>query len=435
MALELLGVGVDSVCGDLVFTGSGLEPDLCVLVGEGRIAGFSEEARGRRLDYRGRGSVVLPGFADMHVHLRGLELSYKEDEYTGTAAAAVGGVVAVADMPNTKPPLREPGALRLKLERLSRLSVVDYAVYAGVPYDSRHAWRLASEPVIGFKVYPEDLESRALPRVLEAAGDRGLLVVLHPEHPWLMPGADYSYERDVYRGCESEEYAVEVMEELVESLGSPPRVHVTHASCSGTVVRAKRAGFTVDVAPHHLAASRELARTHGWCLSKVNPPLRGETERARLYSLVLEGLVDAVASDHAPHAAEEKYWRPPYSCSPGFPWLEWWPGLLLRMLWRVSPRAVVDLGSRRPAEILGVEWWPIEEGSQATFSVFSLDASRIAGPRYSKAAYTPFHLEEYNPCLATVIRGVPVMIEGVVASGVLGANLARARRVGGGPEA
>ena len=400
-----------SVCADFV---AGLGEGGCVNLGEGGFVGFSEEPRGGlRVDLRGLGSLALPGVFDLHVHLRGLGLSYKEDEYSGTAAAAAGCVAGVADMPNTRPELREPGALASKLEALKANAVVDYGVYAGIPRRDGLAGAIASMGVLGFKVYPEDLRpSPGLCQALREAEERGLVVVLHPELEEAFQLPDWGFERETVRPCTAEEAAVEELRALMDVCGAWPRVHVTHVSCPGTALRARSYGFTVDVTPHHLFAGEVLPPYWSPCALKVNPPLKGRLEARRLQDLLLEGLVDAVASDHAPHSPGEKLWNP-HTCPPGFPWLEWWAGFTaLRLLRHLGPEGLAELASRAPRRILGAPGG-YESGS---VSVISLEPARITAPRYSKAPYTPFQGLEYYPCLATVVGGKLVYTrwEGVV---------------------
>ncbi len=411
-----------SVCVDLLATGGSRDSSICVNYKRGSLQGFSESPRGeQRLELRGQNTLALPGVVDIHVHLRGLQLSYKEDEYTGTAAAASGCVTLVADMPNTSPPLRSAENLSAKLRSLSAWSVVDYTVYAGVPWEPGDAWEMASRGVAGFKIYPEDLSSpptSQLCEALRAAERMGLLVVLHPENPELFRVPDMGFERSTARSCESEEDAVRLLSEAIDHCGAKPRVHVTHASCPGTVARARSKGYTVDVTPHHLFLDEEtVASSWGWCLAKVNPPLRGPRERGILQSMLLEGLIDAIASDHAPHNAREKLWLHPSLCSPGYPWLEWWPGFAAyRLLEPMGPSRFADLTSHRPREILGVRG----PGPLDSLSVLSLRPTRIYPKGFSKAGYTPALGMETYDCLVSIVRGRLVYFRGRLAEGVAG---------------
>lgn len=356
-------------------------------------------------------SLALPGIVDIHVHLRGLKLSYKEDERSGTMAAASGCVTMVADMPNTMPELRTSEAVKEKLASLGSMALVDYSLYAGVPRSVGEAMEIASLPIAGFKIYPEDLKHvDRVEAVLEAAEESGLLVVLHPEVEDLFLSVDNGWNRGFYRQCAAEAAAVDELNRVSVSRGFKSRIHVTHVSCPETVKHAKSKGFTVDVTPHHLFIDdgAVLPYTHAW--GKVNPPLRGVHERALLLANTLEGSIDAIASDHAPHSPWEK-WMPPQTAPPGFPWLEWWPGFTaLRLLEHLGVGRFYTLTSHSPLRILGFEGRKrcLHEGCEATISVLMIDRTRVYHKGYTKAPYMPaLGMESYD-CLATVIRGSPV---------------------------
>ncbi|MEB3778989.1 MAG: dihydroorotase [Desulfurococcales archaeon] len=382
----------------------------CVVVEDGVIRAITgEKPQGARTyDYRDRGYIVAPGFIDLHVHLRGLNLSYKEDEASGTRAAAASGITLVVDMPNTSPRVSTPELVMAKLSAFSG-SPVDYGLYSGIPDDPSLVGELLGTPIAGFKVYPEDLDYR-YESLVEVLG-RDVLVVVHPELVEALQ--DYSEDlesRSTTRGCHWEAAAVD----YIAGLASKARIHVTHASCPSTVNRARMHGYTVDVTPHHLLLT---APQGGDCLYKVNPPLRGVAERTLLLQLLLEGTVDAIASDHAPHASWEK--SEPLSCSPGIPWLEAWPWALFRLVASggLSLGEYLYLTSRGPARILGLEdYGVLREGARGNLVVIDPGYKwRYPGPRYSKARYTPtIQLELVGAPVMTVVGGEPVYMEGEV---------------------
>mgnify|MGYP001772496795 CR=1 FL=1 len=415
------GLCVDTLILDRVYRG------VCLDLSGGPLRLLEESPPGA-LDLRGLGSIALPGVVDMHVHLRGLELSYKEDESTGTLAALSGCITAVVDMPNTKPPLKTLKALRAKLGALRDGAYVDYGVYAGVPDDEATVYELSSEPIAGFKVYPEDLRAPrgVLCSILKTLALKGGILIVHAEHPDMLC-VDYGFYRNTYRGCHVEAAAVDEVARLVKECGFKPRIHITHASCPSTVVKAKSYGFTVDVTPHHLLFDEDGFKplASSWCESKVNPPLRGVVERSLLWRLLLEGYVDAIASDHAPHAPHEKLWLHPSQCSPGFPSLEDWVGALARLFNSINLLPLfAELTSINPARILGLP----PRAYSGSLSILALDLEESPGPIYSKARVSPY-LNVYRlRCLATVIRGRIAYLKGEVMVGRgFGVNLFEAR--------
>jgi len=369
-------------------------------------------------DYRGKGFVVAPGFIDLHVHLRGLNLSYKEDEVTGCRAAAAGGVTLVVDMPNTSPPLTTPEALDAKLAALGEGCIVDHGVYAGIPGEPQLLGELASRPIAGFKVYPSDLRSPALREALKLRR----LVILHPETPEASRGDLASFEpasRAVHRGCWWEALAVLELASIAPRWAS---VHVTHASCPSTIEAARGLGYTVDVTPHHLFY--EALPGLDPCLYRVNPPLRGHAERVGLLKLLLEGRVDAVASDHAPHTPREKALPP--TCPAGFPWLEAWPWMLFRLV-RAGALSLGEfhwLVSRGPALVLGLRnYGELSVGARANVVVYDPKTpGRFPGPRHSKARlYPAFMAETAGQPIEVVVGGNKVYFEGELAEAPQGA--------------
>ncbi len=388
---------------------------LTLCIRGGRVVGVERGGRGE-IDFDDN-LLILPGFIDLHVHLRGLRLSYKEDELSGTLAAAAGGVTLVVDMPNTEPRVDNVEVLGLKLAALRRNAVIDYGVYAGVPRVPGEAQRLAaSRLIMGFKVYPEDLEAGDnLEEVLYAAWRHNLLVILHSEHPGLIREGCRPGERWKCRSIGSE---LAALEELRSRAPRGVRVHVTHVTSPQLLRAAKGAGYTVDVTPHHLLLDSRAEAEQG-CVAKVNPPLRPRDIREKLLQDVAAGEVDAIATDHAPHAVEEKM-SGFEECPPGIPSLEFYARLVLTLV----AKGVVELGdvirlmSVKPAEILGIRRYGcVEPGCIASYTVVDLKREgRIVGyETFSKAKLTPFDGWVYRgEPVATIVRGVLVYRDGCV---------------------
>ncbi|MCE4602126.1 MAG: dihydroorotase [Desulfurococcales archaeon] len=385
------------LCGKLVDY-RGLLGEGCLRIAGGRIVELSKipkPGEGVR-DYIGKGVLVAPGFIDIHVHLRGLEQSYKETEETGGWAAARAGITLIVDMPNTVPRASTPDIVALKLADLSK-APVDHSLFAGIP-ESQDLEGVSRLPIAGYKIYPNDLLELRTSKVLREW--RGL-VVLHPELPESeMIIEEKVWSRGILRGCWMEAVSLEV----VASVGPVSRIHVTHASCPATIVLAKKLGYSVDVAPHHLLYDY---RDGDGCMYKVNPPIRGSGEKASLQQMLLNGVIDAVASDHAPHALWEK--SDPLYCSPGIPWLEVWPWIIHRL---VSARAL-SLGefhrlvSRGPARILGLkDYGSLHPGARANLVVYNPNIrSRFEGPRHSMARHYPSIMQEVSGWPVEVIVG------------------------------
>ena len=389
-----------------------------MFVSEGFIKAVKKSpGRGRVLDYSGSGYLIVPGFIDLHVHLRGFELSYREDELSGGLAAIASGITLVIDMPNTRPRVADRDLVRLKLDRLSRIPV-DHSIFSGIPEDLGEIALIDSEPVAGYKVYPMDILYR-WDSIVEVLKSTRKLIVLHPELPEAeKPVIEGVRARGVHRNCGLEASAVSLLSSI-----RGQGIHVTHASCRSTVSIAKSHGYTVDVTPHHIFYSMEV---YEGCMYKVNPPLRPEYERASILGLLLEGVIDAVASDHAPHALWEKF--DPLSCNPGIPWLEAWPWILYRLVHAgaLTLSQYLYLVSRGPSKVLGLDglYGFIGEGARADLLVFDPSyRGRFTGALYSRARhYTVFMEELYGRPIEVFLGGEVVYSGGEVLEGIRGIN-------------
>jgi dihydroorotase len=335
-----------------------------------------------------RGSLILPGMVDIHVHFRDWELAHKETLEGGARAALAGGVVAVGDMPNTRPFIRTAELYRKRLEEGARLPVV-YRLHMGVPQDLRELERARPQSV---KVYPEDIEAYGwdhVERVMEECARLGCTVVFHCEDP--------SYFRGGERPPEAELRCAERVRALAALTGA--RVHLTHVTMP-QVVEMSRGYASVDVTPHHLLLDSENCKDRELCL--VSPRLRAPETRKSLLAALAAGLVDVYATDHAPHAAREKrsYNPPPGVCS-----IEIALGLLLRM-WKAGVLAledVVRLYSYRPARFLRVDADPLS----GVFTIVRLEEFRVRGNDFIGACkLTPFEgMLAFGRVVATAVGG------------------------------
>ena len=351
--------------------------------------------------------LALPGFIDIHVHLRGLELSYKEDEFSGTRAAVRGGYTAVVDMPNTKPRLDSIVALQHKLSALSIYSHCDYGVYAAVPHTSNTSYlkELLNLPgVMGFKIYPEDMEF--VTYVLKVL-DIHKLMIVHAENPKLLSecGAGSRWR---CRSIETELSAIAKLNSIVKQYSDKRRVriHITHVTNPLSVALAKSYGFTVDTCPHYLLLSSEHEIEMG-CLAKVNPPLRSRNVQYSLASWL--PMVDAIATDHAPHSLEEK--KLPFElCPSGISSIEIAPLLILDLMMRgvIDIKTVMRLLSLGPANILRLcRWGCTARNCIASYTFIDLhkETHLENAVLESKAKYTPYRGSVRVRICATMVRG------------------------------
>ncbi|AFZ70750.1 dihydroorotase-like cyclic amidohydrolase [Caldisphaera lagunensis DSM 15908] len=374
-----------SICGYLYdyrgFLGNG-----CVNINDqGTIDSISKLPKMEKV-YKFEKYIIGPGLVDLHVHLRGLDLSYKEDEETGTKSALKSGITLVVDMPNTKPRLDNYSAIKSKLNSLKEKSYTDYGVYSAIPKNTKDMEEVLKLPIAGFKIYPEDIGNRK--DMIKEVLKLNRFTIVHPE----LPEAEKIHDeenllRGILRGCHLEGAAVDVIHKFNENA----KVHITHASCPSTVLEAKKFGYTVDTTPHHLFYN---SKNQG-CYYRVNPPLREEYIRENLMKLFIDGNIDALCSDHAPHSKKEK--ENFKTCPSGIPWLGSWPWLIFRLvkydLIKISNFFYYI--SYSPSKILGLNnYGSLEKGKRGNIITIDKDKVWRFIETYSKAPYYNHFMEE-----------------------------------------
>ena len=374
-------------------------------VEEGRVTADDDPRAGDRVVPLG-GRRLVPGFVDVHVHLREPGFPQKETIATGTAAAARGGYTAVCSMPNLRPAPDTPETLGLQRDIIRRDAVVRVYPYGCITMGQRGCGELvdfaALAPyAVGFSddgrgVQSEELMAEAMRR----AAAVGRPIVAHCEVDELLRGGyihDGAYCRaHGHRGIcsESEWRQVERDIRLVGQTGC--RYHVCHVSTKESVElvrRAKAAGLPVscETAPHYLLLTDEDLREEG--RFKMNPPLRGRADREALLAGIADGTIEAIATDHAPHTAEEKS-RGLVGSAMGIVGLECaFPLLYTHLVLPgvVSLERLVTLMAVNPRRLFGLEGG-VAAGDAADFTVLDLDARWEVDPAafLSKGRATPF---------------------------------------------
>lgn len=364
------------------------------------------------LNYSKRGLIIFPGLIDMHAHLRDLDYAYKEDFVTGTAAAAAGGFTLVCDMPNTKPKTNSYNNLKLKLECAEKGALVDYGIYFGYPEKLDELAKVRNL-IIGLKLYPDDIYSKNIVTLAKRAAIYNLIIVFHAEDPnFFIDTANPGFDRP----AESEYYAVKyVMENIVKRLNYKLKIHFTHLSAYLSLkyiinLKKNTVNVTLDTAPHYFLLSNELYKIKEG-FYKVYPPLKSRFDNLYILTKLREGLIDAVASDHAPHTLKEKE-GDYYNASPGYSSMEVIGSILTTLLNfnMLSISDFIKLISENPAKILGLfgDYGIISPGAYANFSIFNLKERWVVDPDkfYSKAKHSPYAgWELIGKPVSTIIRG------------------------------
>ncbi len=351
----------------------------------------------RRVDF------ILPGFIDLHVHMRGLRQRHKGDWSSESLAALHGGVTVVADMPNNDPPIDSEDRLRMKLEEALRESYVDFVLYTMAPF-------LTDDPsVLGVKVYPQHLYD---PRPFQLASSLGKEVVVHAEDPSALkqgPRVERPEDHWKARPRKAEILAVKRVLEVSSLYGSDLRI--AHVSLPESVrMGIGKARF--EVTPHHLFFNKDSVKGP---LAKVNPPLRLKEDSEGLMSLVERGAIQFLVTDHAPHSREEKS-RDYSEMPPGIPWLDVMAPFLLLKVKEGAPIQLLDMYSVRPALHMGVPRGSLAPGNLADVVILRREEWIVnEGSLYTKAGDSllmgktlPYKVEE------VYLRGKLVFNEGPV---------------------
>lgn len=303
---------------------TGLDEPHDVLVRGGHIAELgspgSLPAPGDGDVFDGTAKFLFPGFVDPHVHLRTPGQEYKEDLESATAAAAAGGFCAVIGMPNTDPVVDDPAILGSLVERARREARLPVGFLASITKNlaGEALTEMAALADTGALGYTDDgkpvVSAGILRKALQYQRLSGGVIALHEEDPELSRGG-VMHEGAIsarlgLAGIPSISESTMISRDAALALHEDARVHFQHLSAWESVealAQAKQAGARVsaEVTPHHLTLTHDLARTLD-SRFKVNPPLRADRDRHALIDALRGGLIDCIATDHAPHARHEK---------------------------------------------------------------------------------------------------------------------------------
>lgn len=367
----------------------------------------------------GEGLLCVPGFVDIHVHLREPGQSEKETLRTGSEAAARGGFTQLACMPNTRPVLDSAESVRELYRRIEREAVVPVHVIAAITRGSQgqELTDFAALKAAGAVALSDDgrgvQRADVMRAALRAAAAVGLPIFAHCEDESLSAGGavneGVAAESRCLLGIPAESEVAHVARDLALAERSGARYHVCHMSCaeSARLVReARRRGVraSCEVAPHHLLLA-DVDIPGDDARFKMNPPLRSAVDREALIEALLDGTVDAIATDHAPHTEEEKG-RGLKLAPFGVIGLETAFPLLYTHLCEsrdVPLGRILHLLGRGPAELLGLPYSSIAVGVRADLVLLDLETARPVTPHElrSKARNTPF--------LHRTLRGWPVL--------------------------
>ena len=380
-----------------------------VLVGDdgviARVAAHIDAPAGCEV-YDAAGLTVSPGFVDGHVHFRDPGQTQKEDVLTGAAAAAAGGYATVICMANTLPTCDTPEIIRYVTGKAKGCPVEVLQAGAvtkglkGQEMTDFAALRAAGAPCLTDDGI--NLTSAALCRAaMEQAAAQDVQLYIHAEEPSLVPSPGVNYGSAAAKqfgvpGAMASAETAMIARDIALALDTGARVlfqHVSSAQSAALIRAGKALGAKIyaEVTPHHLSLTEDDVLMHG-TYARMNPPLRKEADRQALIDALADGTIDMIATDHAPHTAEEKA-REFAKAPSGITGLETAFSVCntcLVQAGRLTPMQLIEKMSKAPAEVYGLTGRAVAEGNFARLVLLDWDSEMIYKEYKSKAINTPY---------------------------------------------
>jgi len=370
------------------------------------------------------GKLITPGLIDVHVHLREPGFEAKETVATGTAAAARGGYTMIAAMPNTNPVPDSAETLQVVLDKITDVAVVRVLPYGAITNGLAGQELVDFAPlaahVIGFTDDGKGIQQAGMMyTAMQNAACVNRPIVAHCEDDSLLFGGylhdgEYSNAND-HKGILSASESVHIARDSILAKATGAQYHVCHISTkeSVSIIRwAKSEGIrvTAEVSPHHLLLADKDINQGDIANYKMNPPLRGEDDRLALIEGVLDGTIDIIATDHAPHTAAEK--AQPLDKMPfGIVGLETaFPLMYTNFVkngdW--SLKFLIDRMTQIPAQIFDLPYGVLATGAPADIAIFDLETEYELDVETfaSKGKNTPFHgYKVFGETFMTIVDG------------------------------
>lgn len=416
--------------GRVVDPATGMDAVADVLLRDGKVAAVGKVTEKADETFDAKGMIVAPGFIDIHVHLREPGQSYKESIATGTQAAAAGGFTSVCAMPNTAP-VNDSAETTRWMQSLERGAVVNVFPIAAATVGSQgekltdfKALRAAGAVAVSDDGKPI-LDDRVMEEALRTAARVGIPVIQHAEDTRLTSGATMNAGpvsfRLGLRGMPVDAEAGIVGRDIELARSTKAHIHVAHISTADALERVKRAraagvNVTCEVTPHHFVLIDENVGQYDTRF-KMNPPLRSAADRDAMIAGLIDGSVDCIATDHAPHARHEKEVEFDKAAF-GITGLETALGLALTELHhkrKLPLKRMIELFSTNPAKIVNLQGrGTLAVGSYADVTIFDpakkwkFDVEKSK----SKARNTPFEGWQFTGRVVATVVGGNVIFRG-----------------------
>lgn len=376
--------------------------------------------------YDAAGLTVSPGFVDGHVHFRDPGQTQKEDVLTGAAAAAAGGYATVICMANTLPTCDTPEIIRYVTDKAKDCPVE--VLQAGAVTKGLKGQELtdfAALQAAGAPCLTDDginLTNAGLCRAaMEQAAERDILLSFHEEEPSLVPSPGVNFGSAAAQqfgvpGARASAETAMIARDIALALDTGARVlfqHVSSAQSAALIRAGKKLGARIyaEVTPHHISLTEDDVLAHG-TYARMNPPLRREADREALIDALADGTIDMIATDHAPHTAEEKA-REFAKAPSGITGLETAFSVCntyLVQTGRLTPMQLVDRMSKAPAEIYGLTGRAVAAGNYARLVLLDWDSRMVYKTYRSKAVNTPYTGMQLTGAPRAIVTGARVTL-------------------------
>lgn len=383
-----------------------------ITVEQGKIAQISAASGSMNMEndevLDASGKLVTPGFIDMHVHLREPGFEHKETIATGSLSAAKGGFTTIACMPNTRPVTDNPETVKLILQKAEEAGLVHVLPYAAITKNEL-GWELTDfealkeAGAIGFTDDGVGVQNaQMMKNAMRQAAAMGMPVIAHCEDNSLVEGASVAEgefaRRHGLKGIPNESEAIHVGRDILLAEATGVHYHVCHVSTEQSIRlirQAKEIGIqvTAEVCPHHLLLSEEdiPGLDANW---KMNPPLRSRRDVEACIEALMDGTIDMIVTDHAPHSEEEKargMQLAPFGIvgfETAFPLL--YTYFVKKGNWPLAK--LVQRMTADPARVFGLEAGKLETGAPADLTIIDLETEKVVDPDTfaSKGRNTPF---------------------------------------------
>ncbi|MBP8599397.1 MAG: dihydroorotase [Selenomonas sp.] len=405
-----------------------------VLIEDGKIKEIGTDLEaGDASVYDAAGKIVTPGLIDLHVHFREPGQEAKETFESGSKAAAAGGFTTVCTMPNTNPVVDSAAIVRSLEKRAEDTACVHVKIIGAVTknQEGKELAELGDMIQEGAVAFSDDGHFDATAKVLLNAYDYlhtfDKVIINHDEEPSLVEeGVMNEGHRSAMLGLKGRPTVAEdiaVARDVMLAEYADARVHVAHISSARAVdiVRqAKKRGVrvTAEATPQHMTMTDECVNLFDTS-TKINPPLRSQTDCEAILAGLKDGTIDAIVTDHSPHAQEDKDREYVYAPS-GFPGLETSLGIMLTDLYhkdKLDLPLLISKMSWEPAKVLGLEGGTLTAGAAADVTVIDpeLEWTVDAAKFYTKGSHSPFIGRKLKGrAILTVVDGEIVMKDGNV---------------------